>query len=376
MIIQVDGVNTQNKGAELMLIAILEELESRLPGSTVLLNPNGDLDISLLPNYNLTIKERFSLKNGRLARAILRRLKINYNYFTHFHALKGVDLMLDASGFQYSDQWKHSKADLKQREDYYKKLKSYGTKIVLMPQAFGPFETENGKLSVDIINNSFDLIFAREAISYKFLKENISNEKAIVIRSCDFTFKVKGIIPEKYKHLKDQVCIIPNKKMLTHTNAGESNYLNLIVNIIKFYKSLNKKVFLLNHEGIGDRKICEDIVHVFGEQLEIVDKLSAKEVKGVIGNSNLVVSSRFHGVASSLSQGVPCLATSWNHKYEMLFNDFNQENRILNSSNSWEENKIIVQNLTDTYSQVAGEIKLRKVTLIDEINKMWGKILE
>ena len=46
------------------------------------------------------------------------------------------------------------------------------------------------------------------------------------------------------------------------------------------------------------------------------------EVKGLIASSYLVISSRFHGVASSLNSCVPCLATSWNHKYAELYKDF------------------------------------------------------
>src|SRR5690606_13731087 len=127
---------------------------------------------------------------------------------------RGVDLMIDAIGFQYSDQWNHSLEHLKTRASYYKGLKKAGTKIVLLPQAFGPFETDNGKKSVTIINQYCDLIYAREKQSYQYLVEAGANPDK-VLKSCDFTFKVKGTVPDRYYHLKGKICIIPNQKMVT-----------------------------------------------------------------------------------------------------------------------------------------------------------------
>ncbi|APU95292.1 hypothetical protein BV902_02220 [Sphingobacterium sp. B29] len=373
MNIQIDGINTQNKGAELMLVAILEEIEQRVPNATVWLNPNGTLDMSMLPNYKLNIKQRFFLKRGRIFRAILRRIGLSYSYFTHFHARKGIDIMLDASGFQFSDQWKHSDKTLKIREEYYKQLKGFATKIVLMPQAFGPFETENGKKSVHIISKYFDLIFARERQSYNFLIK-AGADVSKVSESCDFTLKVKGEVPQKYLPLKGKACIIPNKKMITHTNDGKKNYLLLMDKIIKTINEQGMDVFLLNHEGDGDFKLCEEINLIFNNKLTIVSDLRAKEVKGVIGISSLVVSSRFHGVASALSQGVPCLATSWNHKYEMLFNDFGQENTILRANDIMENNIDMVKNVLIRSNDIKKVLIEKKEERVRDIDIMWSKI--
>ena len=67
--------------------------------------------------------------------------------------------------------------------------------------------------------------------------------------------------------------------------------------------------------------------------MEVVTGLNALEVKGLIASSYLCISSRFHGVASALNSCVPCLATSWSHKYEELFNDYNQPGCILDLDN-------------------------------------------
>jgi colanic acid/amylovoran biosynthesis protein len=61
--------------------------------------------------------------------------------------------------------------------------------------------------------------------------------------------------------------------------------------------------------------------------------MNALEVKGIISQCYMTFSSRYHGIVSSLNTGVPCLATSWSHKYETLFKDFNREDCVLDPKN-------------------------------------------
>jgi polysaccharide pyruvyl transferase WcaK-like protein len=370
MIIQIDGTNTLNKGAELMLVAIIEQIEKKYPDANVIYNSN-EKPINL--TTNVKIKKRIWQKNSKYIISLFSKLNIPYTIFTSKYPHKNIDIVLDASGFQFSDQWNYTDERLDTLEQYLRTLNKQGTKIILLPQAMGPFETKNGKRAVDIINNFTDIIIAREQISYDYVIEAGANKRK-VWKYPDFTGLVKGILPEKYNHLKGKVCIIPNKKMVTQTSAGSGEYLEFLKNVILEFNDLGKEVFLLNHEGLGDLKICNEINTLFNETLEVVTDLNAKEVKGLIGVSYITVSSRFHGVASALSQGVPCLATSWNHKYKMMFQDYELQDQIINVNDVWETTKTKIHETFNNHDRINRQLLSKKVNLTIEIESMWDKV--
>jgi len=376
MKIQIDGTHTVNKGAELMLNAVLQETERKFPDAEVVINS--------MSMSRSDIQTALNCKIRPLARIIpvlwrlkipqkLRLFSLPYSFFTTKYPLKGIDVLLDAGGFQFSDQWNHREKELDIWEKYYEQLKSYGTKIVFLPQAFGPFKTKSGKRQAEMLNKYADIIIAREDISYKYLIET-GVDKNKVWQYPDFTLKVQGVVPEKYHHLKNKVCIIPNKRMITHGGVS-INYLVFLNYIIDAIEKNGKEVFLLNHEGKGDLELCLQINKTRnGKELPVATGLNALEVKGIIGNSYLVVSSRFHGVASALCQGVPCLATSWSHKYEMLFNDYGLQDMLLKVSDNSDTAKVTGLLSENENKKMKANLLLRKQELLEKTDKMWADI--
>lgn len=382
MNIQIDGTNTLNKGAELMLYAVLQQIESQYPNSNVLYNPSNrdKTDISYRPQ-NINLKKRLIQSIGRYPEAIFRKLGLNYSYFTSKHPQKNIDILFDAGGFQFSDQWNYSKEKLRVMDNYYSKLKEYGTKLVFLPQALGPFETNSGKKTVEILKKYADIVVARESVSYNFMLEaGFPNEKLWLYP--DFTLKVK-VNKDNYQfeNIVGGACFIPNKKMLTHTTSKKETYLKLFKQLITIAKNNGLNPFILNHEGQGDHEICLRIAEGLGFNVPVLTNLDAYEVKTIIGKSLFVISSRFHGVASSLNQGVPCLATSWNHKYGELFKDFGISDSILRvEDNALDSNVNKFMNFIEEESIKEQRIILERKsteigTLIDEMwNRLWDKL--
>lgn len=325
MKIQIDGTGTLNKGAELMLYSLLEQIEIKHPESIVIFNSTtiGKAKIETSLNLIKPIRLRYT----SFIRTFFNKFRIPSTYFSSTYPTSNIDVVFDASGFKFGDQWNHSEKYYKEIEQYYKTLQANGTKIILFPQAFGPFEKSSNKRLIEIFNNYVDIIFARELTSKtSLINAGVNSEK--VFQYPDFTILVKGVYPVNYEDLKGAVCIIPNNKMITHTEYSKEQYLKFYDIVISQLIETNK-VYLLNHEGEDDLKLCEEISSRFNFEIPIVDKLNAKEIKGIIKESKLVISSRFHGVANALSQAVPCISTSWSHKYELLMKDYGVEEYVL-----------------------------------------------
>jgi len=378
MKIQIDGTNSQNKGAELMLVAILQEIEKSYPKSKVYYNSLSDANIDYVPvKTSLELSTRkliFGYKLNYYIVAVLNKLNLPLSLFTSKRVISGVDVVLDGGGFQFSDQWNYSDKQLDRWENYFRKLKKNGTKIILLPQALGPFETPNGKRTVAIINKYADVIIARDKISYEYVTTAGANKDKVWCYP-DFSLTVSGVFPERFANVKGKVCVIPNKKMITHSTSNANEYFKFLENIVNTVEATGRKVFLLNHEAKGDLELCYQINERFNNRLEIVTDLSSLEIKGVIGASYAVISSRFHGVASALNQGIPCFATGWNHKYEMLMKDFGQEKMMVNIANA-DDTLIKLNYLLDanTNREIKEELAMRKNKLLELINEMWSRI--
>lgn len=378
--VTLSGVETNNKGAELMLYAILQEIERRFPDAIVYLNENSirqgldyiqtNLDFRYKPiNIIQHYYKRFHI------RCIAWRLHIDQVHLDDVYAVRGTDYFIDASGFLVSDQWNVNDYTVKKWNLLLKSNKAAGAKIIFMPQAFGPIDKENTKKLLLCINQYADIILPREKISWNYIKSSGIADMNKVKIFTDFTSLVEGVFPANYNHLKDGICIIPNLRMVDRGTMKMEDYISFIVSIIKTAKIKNKPTYLLNHEGPEDEKLAYQIQSTIGKDIEVVTGLNALEVKGMISSAYLVISSRFHGVASSLNTCVPCLATSWSHKYEELFNDFKLKNFVLPLNNISSAIQMINSLLDENKNQeIRKALQLIKPQIQNETKKMWEEI--
>src|SRR5690606_31851574 len=154
------------------------------------------------------------------------------------------------------------------------------------------------------IDRYADIVFARDIVSYNYLIDaGCSKEKTLLYP--DFTAPVKGTNSEQYQNLKGGVGIVPNYRMVDKGGTGTGQYFKFLISVIEKAKENGKQPYLLNHESKGDAKLCHEVNTRLEHKLPVVDNANGLDVKGIIANSYMLVTSRFHGVASALNSGVP-----------------------------------------------------------------------
>lgn len=377
MKIILSGVETNNKGAELMLYAILQEIERKFPDATVYLSPyrikqglqyvKTTIDFKTWPFEKLVNKLRL--------RKLFKIFHLPYSLLPHTYALRDVDYHLDGSGFAYSDQFKITKLRVYYEKKLLGLLSKYGCKNIFLPQAFGPVKMQETKDMLTTISEFASIIMPREKVSYKYLEDSGCVDMTKVKLYTDFTSLVEGIFPTKYEHLRNGICIIPNSQMINKGAISMEGYLDLLRDIVSNASLSGKKVYILNHAGWQDKNLCNSIKSIIPNDIEMVTDLNALEVKGLIASAYLVITSRFHGLASALNSCVPALSTSWSHKYEELYRDYALDSYVLpltDKTKALEEIKKLLD--TNENKHIREHLKKEVPLIKEQTRKMWDTI--
>ena len=165
--------------------------------------------------------------------------------------------------------------------------------------------------------------------------------------------------------------------MVDKTIKFESEaYLPLMIEITRYAHEKKQKPFILLHEGKDDLLIAKKIRDTLKINIEIIREQNPLKIKGILGTCKCVVSSRYHGLISALSQGVPALATGWSHKYEMLLKDYELDEALLNLNIDKKEMHKKLDFITNEESNknLVKKILFNAERLKKETNNMWDEV--
>jgi len=326
VLIEIRKAGFINKGAELMLYAVLEKMKKEFPDAKFVMETRSDAPYekrALLGLYQKPSRFIFGFQLGGISKLFPNVVK---NMFGIVDDNK-IDIVIDAAGFSYSDQWGERNA--KELANSCRRWKKNGTIVILLPQAFGPFKgPEIQKYIKKSIDNT-DLVFARERVSYAHLV-GVVGERSNVQIAPDFTNLIEGVLPKDFDAVNNRFCLVPNYRMVDKTSRAQSEaYLPFMIRCVKYLLEKEQKPFVLVHEGENDLMLAEAMNQAVGGFLPIIKETNPLKIKGILGSCEGVIGSRFHALVSALSQGVPSLGTGWSHKYQLLFDDYGFSDGLL-----------------------------------------------
>jgi colanic acid/amylovoran biosynthesis protein len=138
------------------------------------------------------------------------------------------------------------------------------------------------------------------------------------------------------------------------------------------------KPFFLIHEGKDDLQIASKVNDLLDIKLPIIVEDDPLKIKGAIGSCHVVVSSRFHGLVSALSQAVPALGTSWSHKYRMLYEDYQFPDGLVDVNMAENDLSNKLESLIQPvhYEKIKKRLMLRSAELKQQTHKMWEQLFE
>jgi len=325
MIIEIRGTGFSNKGAELMLAAIVERLGATVPDVRFVVDTNIG-PYHRRASYGLL--QKFDVRRAGRAGWLIERI-MHRGYRSRFGlvAEEDIDVLLDASGFALGDQWKESWVG--QAANHFERMKKSGKKVILLPQALGPFQKSGIRDASRRALAAADLVFARESESFAHASALVPDHKGLH-QYPDFTNLLSPMPPRCAIPGPRPACIVPNKQMIAHgSEAMKAQYVPFMAQCANHLRQLGCTPFILVHEDKADDELARTLAGSIGGEVPILTEPDARVLKGIIAESHVMVGSRFHGLVSALSQGIPAFGTSWSHKYRLLYDDYQRPDWLL-----------------------------------------------
>lgn len=338
-----------NKGPEAMLLTLADAIRNRLPDVDIFTGIPSQYFKEARANGLIPVKSDHPTS---LISSLQSKVRVARMYYR-------CAVMIDIGGYQFGDPWGEKHA--------WKKLKTvkycthFGNLVFFMSQTWGPFSSASIAEAVRSIINIAMLVYARDKTSLAILQKLVGEENSKARFAHDIAWNFQGadlsvgrqLIQNAGLSIKKgsiTVCVTPNLRVYERSkgNGQDSADIKTLRDIIRHLCSKHgAQVILIGHqlykdnsEKKDDRILCNYLLKSLNKSLPVVhvDKfLSAAQVKSIIGNCDMAISSRYHALIAALSQGVPAIAIGWAHKYDELMGELGLSSNLLSLSKATEE---------------------------------------
>lgn len=376
MIIEIKGAGFDNYGAWLMLTSVMQRLGKIAPNVVIVLASRGQASSrrrkELGALRKIDLRARWLDLNGatrfipRLLRTLLRRRDVVFEC--------DLDAIIDIAGFGYSDQWgsdyaiRHAVAEAK-------RLSESGRHYLFMPQAFGPFSEPSTRALIRDKLAHASLVAARDPVSHANILE-ITGEFDSLVACGDFTNAVDTSELVNRQISGPYMVVVPNAHMLGDQSSHAQwshTYLDVLSMAIEKASEIDLSVVLINFGGPMDQGLIDELQNRW-PSASVASVVSDLEAKALVSAATLVLSSRYHACICALSSGVPCLGTSWSHKYEALYDDYKAPQLLLGPEITSEQMYFLITSCLGPDAALRHKLEQRAAELRAETEALWLRV--
>lgn len=308
------------------------------------ISPTAD-DLPLAEEYNITIIADPSWKEILVAALLKATLKLRLGTSATqqiVQAFYEADVILDIWGIGFSDKLGQDTLKIRFfRGIHFVVGKLFCKTVVKYTASLGPFEAKwNRFFSKIYLQHFVDLILARDEMTQRRLEDLGIKTTIQVCPDTAFLLETQTTpLAEDLAHQKLEHPIIGLS--ISHMAASQSGdaagYLMTMAKLADHaIESTNAQLILIPNElsqntERDDRYYVKETWKRMQHQTKAIiftNEYSASELKGIIGQCDVVVAARYHTIIASLSQGIPVLAMAWHTKYVEVLSLFGQEGYI------------------------------------------------
>ena len=213
-----------------------------------------------------------------------------------------------------------------------------GTPTVKAGQAMGPLPTQPNRMLAKLILPHLAAICARGAGTREHLDE-LKLQNVHDVADLAFTLPTAATLPlsieGKIAHCKNEyVLVMPSSVVKGLYQKQGGNYVDAMVALIEeIRRTTGRTVVVAPHslrvgkpEGrMNDGPICSEIIarlHGDADVIGISEDLYSAELRRLIADSRVLVTSRFHAMISGLATSTPTIVLGWSHKYREVLDLF------------------------------------------------------
>lgn len=213
-----------------------------------------------------------------------------------------------------------------------------GVPTVKAAQALGPFNSVPNKWLSRLVLPRLVAVCARGAKTRSHL-DSLGLSNVHDVADLAFSLDEATALPEEIAQQvsvagKDFIVVMPSAVVRGLFESGGGNYVQAMAGVVRGIRdSTGRGVVIAPHsyrvglpEGrMNDGPVCREVAAVCSSDSQVVGldaDLTAGELRHLVAQGSVLVTSRFHAMISGLATATPTVVVGWSHKYREVLDDF------------------------------------------------------